>query len=149
VIRGALTQDKYAVHLSVHEVAFMQTLLRDHPDVFRKMHETMDAIMADGKMDIFDVPQLVRLCSQMYHAHVVDYVMHEVGVISLIRFTLDALLDSGLLPVHGATKDVIKKVIDTSLDLLRTNVTNERVASFWYRFYGCFRCTKCDCTKCG
>ena len=149
VIRGALSQEKYAVHLSVPEVAFMQSLLRDHPDVFRKIHATVDAIMADGKVDIFDVPQLIHLCSQMYHERVIGYVVHEVGVISLIRFTLDALLDSGLLPVHGATKDVIKKVVDTSLELLRTNVTEARVKSCWSHIYGWFQCdcakSKCDC----
>ena len=148
-LHGALTQDKYVVHLSVHEVAFMQCLLRDHPEVFRKIQSTVDAIMADGKVDIFDVPQLIHLCSQIYHEHLVGYVVREVGVFSLMRFTLDALLDSGILPVHGATKDVIKKVVDTSLELLRTNVTVSSVTSCWSRFYGCVRCgTGCACKRC-
>lgn len=147
-LKGALSQDKYAVHLNVHEVAFMQCLLRDHPDVFRKIEGTVDAIMSDGKVDIFDLPQLIRLCSQIYHEHLVGYVVREVGVISLIRFTLDALLDSGILPIHGVAKDVIKKVIDTSLELLRTNVTMV-LESTWSNFYGLFDCGCAQCKGCG
>jgi hypothetical protein len=164
-LNSALTQEKYALHvslsaenppipgsrkqiLSVPEVMFMQNLLRDRPEVFSKIQGTVDSIMADGKVDIFDVPQLIHLCSQIYHEHVVSYVVHEVGVISLIRFTVDALLDSGILPVHGVAKDVIKKVVDTSLELLRANVTVQSVKSCWDRFFRC-GCTGCTgCTGC-
>jgi hypothetical protein len=147
MLRDALTQEKYALHLSAPEVAFMQNLLRDRPEVFRKIQGTVDSIMADGKVDIFDVPQLIHLCSQLYHEHVMAYAVREVGVISLMRFTVDALLDSGLLPVHGVAKDVIKKVVDTSLELLRTNVTVQSVKSCWDRFFRC-GCTGCACKGC-
>ena len=118
----------------------MHSLLRDHPDVFRKIQGTVDEIMADGKVDIFDLPNLIRLCSQIYHEHLVGYAIQHVGVISLIQFTLDALLDSGILPIHGGAKDILKKVIDSSLELLNANVSSIPSMS-------CFRFLNCGSKK--
>lgn len=122
-IKVALNDPGYAHKLNVQEIRFMQILLRDHPEAFRDIQCIMEEIMADGRVDIFDLPNLIRLCSQIYHHRLVGYAIQQVGVISLVRFTLDALLDSGLLPVNGAARDVLKKVIDSSLDLLATNVS--------------------------
>jgi hypothetical protein len=136
---NALTKEKYTMNLSHQEIKFMHDLLNDHPDVFRKIQGTVDAIMADGKVDIFDLPNLIRLCSQIYHEHLVGYAIQHVGVISLIQFTLDALLDSGILPVNGIAKEILKKVIDSSLELLNANVS-----SIPYKYTNCFGMLNCS-----
>lgn len=141
-IGDALKNDKYAMKLSVQETNFMHNLLQDHPEVFRKIQGIVEEIMADGKVDIFDLPNLIRLCSQIYHEHLVGYAIQHVGVISLIQFTLDALLDSGLLPINGVTKDILKKVIDSSLELLNANVSSIPYKTACLRLSHFFQCTK-------
>jgi hypothetical protein len=145
-LSAALSLDKYASCLSESEIVFMHKLCNNCPDVFSNIKITVNAIMADGKVDIFDVPKLICLFTQIYKDRVILYVVNNVRVTSLIRFTLDVLLDAGIIPVQDVSKDVIKKVVDASLDLLDTNTTTQTIKSCWHSLFRC-GCTGCACCK--
>lgn len=118
----ASTSDKYCAHLTPTEVAFVNNLLKDHPEVFHQIQATVTDILADGKLNLHDLPKVVLMISQIYHAHLVKNVVHHVGVIHMVKFTLDALLESGVVPLPELEITLIQKVVDASLDLLQTNV---------------------------
>jgi len=122
VCDAASTSDTYCAHLTPTEVAFVKNLLQDHPEVFHQIQATVTDIVADGKLNLHDLPKVVLLISQIYHAHLVENVVHHVGVIHLVKFTVDALLESGAVPLPDLEIALIKKVVDASLDLLQTNV---------------------------
>ena len=48
--------------------------------------------------------------------------MKSVGVINIVKFILDSILDCGVLPINGLEEIIIKKLVDTSLDLLSKNI---------------------------
>jgi hypothetical protein len=146
-LKTALSLEKYTLCLTASEVAFMHKLCNNCPDVFNNIKITVNAIMADGKVDIFDVPKLIGLFSQIYQDRIILYVVDNVKTTSLIRFTLDVLLDSDIIPVQSVSKDVIKKIIDTSLDLLDTNTATQTMKSCWTSLFRC-GCTGCACCKC-
>lgn len=122
VLQEALFSDTYCIHLSEKEHAFMHDLLQDHPEVFGKIQATVEEIISDDKVDLHDIPKIVLLCSEIYHQHLILYIAQEVGVINLLRFTLDALIDSGIIPVPAFLICIVKGIIDVSLNLLAANV---------------------------
>ena len=122
VLENALFSDKYCVHLTQNEHVFMHDLLQQHPEVFGKIQATLEEIISDDKVDLHDIPKIVLLCSEIYHQHLILYIVQEVGVINLLRFTLDALIDSGIIPVPEILICVVKGVVDISLNLLAANV---------------------------
>ena len=122
VLQEALFSDTYCIHLSEKEHAFMHDLLQDHPEVFGKIQATVEEIISDDKVDLHDIPKIVLLCSEIYHQHLILYIAQEVGVINLLRFTLDALIDSGIIPVPQILISIVKGIVDVSLNLLAANV---------------------------
>ena len=122
VLQEALFSDTYCIHLSEKEHAFMHDLLQDHPEVFGKIQATVEEIISDDKVDLHDIPKIVLLCSEIYHQHLILYIAQEVGVINLLRFTLDALIDSGIIPVPQILISIVKGIIEVSLNLLAANV---------------------------
>uniref|UniRef100_A0A6C0HUV1 Uncharacterized protein n=1 Tax=viral metagenome TaxID=1070528 RepID=A0A6C0HUV1_9ZZZZ len=121
-LENALFSDTYCVHLTKKEHAFMHDLLQDHPEVFGKIQATVEEIISDDKVDLHDIPKIVLLCSEIYHQHLILFLAQEIGVINLLRFTLDALIDSGLIPVPALLTCVVKGIVDVSLNLLAANV---------------------------
>ena len=60
----------------------MNDLLNQHPEIFCKIQQTLDDIISDDKLDFHDIPKIVLLLSQIYHAHLIGYIVQEVGVIT-------------------------------------------------------------------
>ena len=120
VLKTELTSDRYSLHLTQKEVIFMNDLLIKHPEIFGKIQNTLDDIISDEKVDIHDIPKIVLLLSQIYHEHLIGHIVYEVGIINVLKFTLDALLESGIIPVPGFALAIVKGVIDVSLDLFNT-----------------------------
>ena len=122
VLKTELTSDRYVFHLTQKEVIFMNDLLNQHPEIFGKIQKTLDDIISDDKLDFHDIPKIVLLISQIYHEHLIGYIVQEVGIINILKLTLDALLESGIIPVPGFALSIVKGVVDVSLDLLNTVV---------------------------
>jgi hypothetical protein len=114
--------EKYAVHLTNNEKQYLDVLMDKNPEVFTKIQQTVDEILSDGVVDLHDIPKIILLISQMYQANVlVEFVQH-IRLLSLVKFTIDCLLDSGLLPIPQVEVVIIKRIVDTTIDLLSTNI---------------------------
>ena len=121
-LRTNLHLEKYAVHLSDNEKQYISVLMEKNPEVFAKIQQTMDDIMADGVVDLHDIPKIILLISQMYQANVLVEFIQHIRLLSLVKFTVDCLLDSGLLPIPQVEVVIIKRIVDTTIDLLSTNM---------------------------
>jgi len=107
------------------EHTFLTSLIRDSPETFEEVNQTILGIMSDGRIDFHDIPQIVLVISHIFRAtlHGDDAVrLRQVNLIHIVRLVLDALLDSGLLPLPAAEIAVIKRIVDTSLGLLATEL---------------------------
>jgi hypothetical protein len=121
-LKANLHTEKYAVHLTANETQYFDVLMERNPEVFTKIQQTVDEIMSDGVVDLHDIPKIILLISQMYQANVLVEFIHHIRLLSLVRFTIDCLLDSGLLPIPQVEIFVIKRIVDTTIDLLSTNM---------------------------
>jgi hypothetical protein len=121
-LKANLHLEKYAVHLTPNEIQYFDVLMERNPEVFNKIQQTVDEIMSDGVVDLHDIPKIVLLISQMYQANVLTEFIHHIRLLSLVKFTVDCLLDSGLLPIPQVEIIIIKRIVDTTIDLLSTNL---------------------------
>ena len=121
-LRTNLHLEKYAVHLTANEKQYLDVLMEKNPEVFAKIQQTMDDILADGVVDLHDIPKIILLISQMYQANVLVEFIRYIRLLSLVKFTIDCLLDSGLLPIPQVEVAIIKRIVDTTIDLLSTNL---------------------------
>ena len=71
--------------------------------------------------------------------------IYDVDVIRMIQFTIDALLESGLLPIPGLEVMLIEKLVDASLALLDANVKNIQKSGTWIQWISktCKYCAIC------
>ena len=122
VLKNNLQNDKYSVHLSPHDIKYVDTLLESNPEMFNQIHSMVDEIISDGVLDIHDIPKIVLLISKIYKTNLIGEFIKKVKILSVIRFTVDSLLDSGLVPLPEIEIIIIKKIVDVSIDLLSTNV---------------------------
>jgi hypothetical protein len=122
VLKNNLQNDKYSVHLSPHDIKYVDTLLESNPEMFNQIHSMVDEIISDGVLDIHDIPKIVLLVSKIYKTNLIGEFIKKVKILSVIRFTVDSLLDSGLVPLPEIEIIIIKKIVDVSIDLLSTNV---------------------------
>ena len=143
ILHNNLLLEKYAVHLSPSEIKYMYLLLNGNPKMFTQIHQTVDDILKDGVIDIHDIPNIVLLISKIYQSHMILEMVQHINLLSIIRFTIDSLLDSGLIPLPQMEITIIKKVVDVSIDLLSTNlnmvVKESKMCWKWFKelFHGC------------
>lgn len=121
-LKANLHLEKYTIHLTANETQYIEVLMERNPEVFTKIQQTVDEIMSDGVVDLHDIPKIILLISQMYQANVLTEFIHHIRLLSLVKFTVDCLLDSGLLPIPQVEILVIKRIVDTTIDLLSTNI---------------------------
>lgn len=122
IILDKITNNKLSIILNNDEIIYLQTLLAKNPEVFSKISENINNIMADGKLDLHDIPQIILLISNSINANLIKHILVNVDIINIIQFTINTLLESELLPFPDFELTIIKYVIDSSLTLLRTNI---------------------------
>ena len=153
-LKANLHLEKYAIHLTANETQYIEVLMERNPEVFTKIQQTVDEIMSDGVVDLHDIPKIILLISQMYQANVLTEFIHHIRLLSLVRFTVDCLLDSGLLPIPQAEIFVIKRIVDTTIDLLSTNMdvivqkTKKCRTGMYWMCCSEFDNDDCGCTSC-
>ena len=112
-------------NLTVIEMNWIQEFIKASPDTFSNIVKDLQKITADGKIDIYDIPTIIRLFAHTYNSDVIKVgLSNGQNVIAFIKFTLDVLLQSELLILPDVDKKVIKSVVDNSLTLLSMNLDN-------------------------
>jgi hypothetical protein len=128
-----------AYGLSVEQRAWIQEFIKASPKSFEKIAEDIKTITADGKIDVHDIPAIVKLFADIYHsASTQADLVNANNVISFIKFTLDVILDSKLLVLPEIEKKVIAALVDTSLSLLSMNIESLKTGKKkWYQILIC------------
>jgi hypothetical protein len=82
-------------------------------------------MVASGSLGVHSIPQLVQLCADVINqASIQQGMSNAVNIYILIKFILDVLLDSSLIPLPDVEKNTIRILVDVSLGLLCTNLVN-------------------------
>ena len=112
-----------SVKLTDSEVNFIEELITKYPNILNQIKDQIDNIISDGKIDLHDIPQIILLISNIYTSHIFEKSIENVEIINIVKFTLDSLIDSSVLPLPNIKKEIIKKTIDSSISLLNFNIT--------------------------
>ena len=107
-----------AIHLNVQEIQYFKNMILHYPELTKKMDDFLDKIVADGKIVFHDVPNLILLVSEMYKSHILENEIKNICIVSLVQITMDTLLDSDLLSLPEFELECIKKIADSSIQLL-------------------------------
>ena len=145
VIRNAITFQRFSIRFTTEEIAFVQNLLNKQPEVFGEINNNVQNILSDGQLTYHDVPELILVLAKLYYDHLVEKMIYDVDVIRMVQFTIDALLESGLLPIPGLEVMLIEKLVDASLALLDANVKNIQKSGTWIQWISktCKYCAIC------
>ena len=125
-----------AYNLTVEQMTWIQEFIKVSPKSFDAIVADIQTITADGKIDVQDIPTIVKLFANVYHSGAINAgLVNAKNVIAFIKFTLDVILDSELLVIPDMEKKTIEAVVDASLSLLAMNIdTIETVQKRWYHF---------------
>lgn len=108
-------------HLSKYEISFFHTVLSENPTIFNKINETINEILQQNE-NIHDLKDVLKIVHHISSVYTEIFDPKEIDIISCIKFTVDGILDSGLLPFPNIEIMFVKKVVDASLDLLKINL---------------------------
>jgi hypothetical protein len=120
--------------LSPRELVLINQILSDE-NVGTKINELFAKILEDGKIDVYDVPNLVLVLTEIYRTHIVNKGITDVNVINMIELTLDCILDSDLVPIPELEKKIMQSIIEASLKLLEINLP--AIKSGWHTVCNC------------
>jgi len=115
--------------LTPENIAVINVLVTTCPDIFDELNDDIKNIIADNTIDIQDIPSLVHIITKIFNSPVIKSAIINHGIhlepediVLYIKYTLDTILTSQFLVIPEIQKTIIKKIIDTSLDLLITNI---------------------------
>ena len=112
---------KYQLRLSPEEISFLQDFLA-HDDALRsELSSIVAEIQMHHSLDFHDIPLLIRTLAELFRTHLIDREIQRVGVVNIVRFVLDSLLESGVIPLPSLEESILRKLIDGSFDLLQYN----------------------------
>jgi hypothetical protein len=124
-------------NLTVEQKSWIQEFIRASPNSLDKIIANINTITADGKIDVHDIPAIVKLFANIYHSGATDLgLVNTKNVIAFIKFTLDVILESKLLILPDTDKKSIEAVVDASLSLLAMNI--DTIEAVQKKGYGCF-----------
>ena len=125
------------VQLTNEEIIFIKDILLNNPQILYKINTEINTIISDGKIDLHDLPQIILLISDIYTSHIIDNYIENISLVNIIKFTIDSIVYSNILPLPNIDIFIIKKIIDSSISLLQFNINfikKEKISCFNYLF---------------
>jgi len=93
------------------------------PETMELLGKGIQEITSDGKIDLHDIPSIIRMITEIYHNKTIEQEIFDRDHIFLfIQFTLDSLLESKYLLLPEFEKEIIEKMVNSSLELLKYNI---------------------------
>jgi hypothetical protein len=113
---------KFSVNLTPQEIAVITALVNDASGaILPQIKTTIEGLLKeDSKLSLHDIPQLVLLIAQLFQSNF--FGVKNINLLNVIKYTLDSLLDSNILPIPGGLESVAKTIMDTSIELLNTTI---------------------------
>jgi urease gamma subunit len=107
------------------EVIYIHEVIRNYPHLLKNIDDAVEAILEDGKIDIFDVPQIIKIVcivsNNILESFKVKGIFDDAS--KLIEILIEAIFQSqGNVEVDGN----LKKIIQNSVNLLKTNILESK-----------------------
>jgi predicted thioredoxin/glutaredoxin len=109
------------ITLSPDEIKMLKDMMKADPDSLDSIEISIDKILKDGKVDISDIPEMILIISTLFKS---SRKSKNIDYINVVRFIVNTLLDSKrwTMTISKTDLTLLKKNVDTSLELLNSNV---------------------------
>jgi hypothetical protein len=124
-----LMQEKYKINAELSKILI--TIVQEHSEFIIKIEESFKAIVADNKIDSDDVPELMKLFSNIYGV-VVSLKIQNLKNVSnvcgdLIKLTFNIMLSEKLIDFvdenQENTLNIFNALVDSSVSLINLKST--------------------------
>lgn len=134
-------------NLTQEQINWTNEFIKASPESFEKISDGFKNITTDGKIDLHDIPVIIKLLADIYNSESIkNGISNPNNIIAFIKYTIDVVFASKYLILPDTEKEAVHKLIDISLDLLNMNissVTSVLKSSKCYKsFIGLFSCHK-------
>jgi hypothetical protein len=143
IVSSTIVIKDYAILLTPVEIQYIHDIIHNDPELLAIIGNSVDSIMSDEVINLHDIPTIILLLSEIFKAHCAKNVIHDVGIIPIVRFILDSIMDYQYLPLPSVDRTIIKNIIDISFNLLESNVElKKELKTTWFsRIFCCFSTT--------
>lgn len=124
-----------SIKLNDQEMEYIKYLLND-TNAFNNIDSAIKDIMSDGKLDFHDLPQIVVIVSNMVHLNY-SAIYNKIDKLAVVQYILDQIIDSGILPLPAFELPIIKRIIDSSIELLKMNL-NKKTNTYCKKLFCCW-----------
>jgi hypothetical protein len=106
---------------------WIQLLIKNSPDSFAKINNDIKTIFSLDSVGVQNIPQIIQLCADIFNsASSQSGIANSVNIYVLIKIILDILLESSLVSLPSVEKATLKSLVDISLGLLTTSLSNSQ-----------------------
>jgi len=111
-------------HLTNDQIIWINEFIKASPASFEKIITDIKSISSTGEIELYHIPPIIKFCADIYYSGAINYKLVNCdNIIAFIKFTMNVLLNSQLIIIHGVEKEVIQTLVDTSITLLSMNIT--------------------------
>lgn len=116
--------DSPCYNLTQEQINWINIFIIASPESFQKISEDFKIITNDGKIDLHEIPSIIKLLADIYNSESIRKgISNSNNVIVFIKYTICVIFASKYLTLPGVEKETINGLIDTSIDLLNMNVS--------------------------
>jgi hypothetical protein len=113
------TLDNSLVSINNQQKNFITHILETNPEVFHSIENDIKNIIEYNQITVSDVPKIINVISTIAHEHTILHELEKTNnTVFLAEFTINAIIDSTLFMVPNIEKELIKKAVDNSIELL-------------------------------
>jgi len=116
---------KISISLNPNEIRYIKKMVDDHPEIFDKISIQINDLIQEKILGIHDLPQIIIIISNVYNSNIISEIRYKVDIINVVQYTIDSILDCDLIPLPEIEESIIKKIVDSSINLLRMNIKKE------------------------
>lgn len=139
IISSTIGIKDYAIQLKPVEIQYIYDVIHNDPELLGIIGNSVDSIVSDEIINLHDIPTIILLLSEIVKSHCIKNIIDDIGIIPIVRFLLDSIIDYQYLPLPSVDRTIIKNIIDISLNLLESNVEikKEIKVSWFSRIFCC------------
>jgi hypothetical protein len=126
-------------NLTNDQISWINEFIKNSPASFDKITSDIKSITATGEIELNHLPQIVKLCADVYYSGAINYnLVNSDNIIAFIKFTINVILNSQLIIIHGVDNEVVQALVDTSLTLLSMNISTIKTEIMEIKSSSCF-----------
>ena len=108
----------YSKFLTENEKNYIKNICFRNPELYVIINKFMDNIREDGNFDFDYIPKIIFTLFNTYKTHIIQNDIEEIHILNIIKFTMDTLLDSGIINIPYEKIKMCKSLVGSSVDLL-------------------------------